>query len=65
MKESVEDILKQGKAVAVVGLSPKPERDSHQVAKYLQSQGYRVIPVNPMADQVLGQRCYPDLQSVS
>ena len=62
--ESVEEILKQGKTIAVVGLSPNPERDSHRVAKYLQSQGYRIIPVNPMTDQVLGEKSYPDLKSV-
>jgi predicted CoA-binding protein len=48
----------------VVGLSPKPERDSHEVAKYLQQQGYRIIPVNPAAERILGERSYPDLKSV-
>ncbi len=62
--KSVEEILKQGKTIAVVGLSPKPERDSHRVAKYLKSQGYRIIPVNPMTDQVLGEKSYSDLKSV-
>ena len=62
--QSVEDILKEGKTIAVVGLSPKPERDSNRVAKYLQDHGYRIIPVNPMADEVLGEKCYPDLKSI-
>ncbi len=62
--KSVEEILKQGKTIAVVGLSPKPERDSHRVAKYLKSQGYRIIPVNPMTDQVLREKSYSDLKSV-
>ena len=62
--KSVEEILKHGKTIAVVGLSPKPERDSHRVAKYLKSQGYRIIPVNPMTDQVLREKSYSDLKSV-
>ena len=60
----VEEQLTKSRVIAVVGLSPNPERDSHRVAKYLQGQGYRVIPVNPMADEVLGQKSYPDLSSV-
>ena len=62
--QTVEEILNQGKTIAVVGLSPKPERDSHRVAKYLQAQGYRIIPVNPMADEILGEKCYQDLKSI-
>ena len=50
--------------IAVVGLSSRPERPSHYVARYLQEQGYRIIPVNPMLEKVLGERCYPDLKSV-
>lgn len=60
----IKSILEESKTVAVVGLSPKEERDSHRVARYLQSQGYRVIPVNPSADEILGERSYPDLASV-
>ena len=59
----IKSILEESKTVAVVGLSPRQERDSHRVAKYLQSQGYRVIPVNPNADETLGERSYPDLAS--
>ncbi len=61
---SVENILKDSRTVAVVGLSPKQHRDSHEVAKYLQDQGYRIIPVNPKAEEVLNEKCYPDLESV-
>ena len=61
----IKTILEESKTVAVVGLSPKVERDSHQVAKYLQGQGYRIIPVNPNADEILGERSYPDLTSIS
>ena len=57
--------LTDSKTIAVVGLSPRPERPSHYVAKYLQEQGYRVIPVNPQLDNVLGEKCYPDLKSIS
>jgi predicted CoA-binding protein len=60
----IEEQLMNSKTIAVVGLSPNPQRDSHRVAKYMQEQGYRIIPVNPMADEVLGEKCYPDLKSV-
>lgn len=56
--------LTNSKTIAVVGLSPRPERPSHYVAKYLQEQGYRVIPVNPRLENVLGEKCYPDLKSI-
>jgi predicted CoA-binding protein len=61
---TVRDILEKSKVIAVVGLSPKPERDSHEVAKYLQGQGYRIVPVNPRADTILGEKSYPDLASI-
>ena len=61
---TVRDILEESKVIAVVGLSPKPERDSHEVAKYLQDQGYRIVPVNPRADTILGEKSYPDLASI-
>ena len=60
----VEEQLTQSRTIAVVGLSPNPERDSHRVSLYMQQQGYRIIPVNPMADEVLGEVSYPDLKSV-
>jgi predicted CoA-binding protein len=60
----VEEQLRNSKTIAVVGLSDRPERDSHRVAKYLQSQGYRIIPVNPMIQEALGEKSYPDLKSV-
>ncbi len=60
----IVNILKTAGTVAVVGLSHKEERDSHRVAKYLQNQGYIVIPVNPKYKEVLGVQCYPDLESV-
>ncbi len=60
----VRDILTTSKVVAVVGLSDKPERGSYQVAAYLQSQGYRIIPVNPNLSEVLNERAYPSLDRV-
>ena len=52
------------KTIAVVGLSPKPNRPSNQVALYLQQAGYSIIPVNPGQDTILGQTCYPSLSAV-
>ncbi len=61
---TIEQILQGSKTVAVVGLSPRPERDSHEVAHYLKEHGYRIIPVNPTATEILGERCYPSLSAV-
>jgi len=60
----IEEQLRESRTIAVVGLSPNPQRDSHRVAKYLQNQGYRIVPVNPMVGEVLGEKSYPDLSSV-
>lgn len=57
-------ILDQAKIIAVVGLSDKPDRASNRVSRYLQQQGYKVVPVNPNLTEVLGEKCYPDLQSI-
>jgi len=57
-------LLRQAKTIAIVGLSPKPERPSHRVALALQGAGYEVIPVNPGHDQILGLRCYPSLSAI-
>ncbi|PKB80774.1 MAG: CoA-binding protein [SAR202 cluster bacterium Io17-Chloro-G9] len=59
-----EEQLRNSKTIAVVGLSDNPDRDSHRVSKYMQSQGYRIIPVNPMIKETLGEKSYPDLKSV-
>ena len=50
--------------IAVVGLSKEPEKDSHRVGEYLQQQGYRIIPVNPFADEVLGEKSYSSLLEI-
>ena len=64
---TILSILQDSRTIAVVGLSPKPERDSHHVAEYLQQQGYRIVPVNPVAaDQtILGERCWPSLSAAA
>ena len=59
-----DGILATAKTIAVVGLSDKPHRDSYRVAAYLQAHGFRVIPVNPAAAEILGERSYPDVASI-
>ena len=59
-----EKILMSARTIAVVGLSPDPRRPSHGVARYLQRAGYRIIPVNPNVDEVLGEPAYPTLRRV-
>jgi predicted CoA-binding protein len=60
----IKDILKKSKNIAVVGLSDNKERDSYRIAEYLKEKGYRIIPVNPAVDRVLGEKSYRDLASV-
>ena len=59
-----EKILRSSKTIAIVGLSPKEDRPSFTVGSYLKEQGYRVIPVNPVAPEILGEKSYPDLVSI-
>jgi uncharacterized protein len=58
-------VLAEAHAVAVVGLSPNPGRPSHSVARYLQRVGYRIVPVNPYHQNILGERCYPSLTAAA
>lgn len=60
----VRQLLASARTVAVVGLSDKPDRDSHRVAAYLQQVGYRIIPVNPNLTAVLGEKAYPNLRAI-
>jgi predicted CoA-binding protein len=60
----ISEILHTCRTIAVVGLSSKRFRPSYGVAEYLKRSGYRIIPVNPYETEVLGERCYPDLESV-
>ena len=64
--QTAEDMIRQAKVIAVVGLSPREERPSNGVARYLKESGYRIIPVNPQfaGDTLLGELCYPDLGSI-
>ena len=65
--ESISQLLSEARTIAVVGLSSKPERASHQVAAYLQQHGHRIIPVNPTyaGQSILGEHCYATLTQVS
>ena len=60
----IRNMLTHTKTIAMVGLSPKKQRPSNFVASYLQYEGYRVIPVNPRATEILGEKAYPDLLSI-
>jgi len=62
--EKVRRILRRYKTLAVVGLSAQWHRPSHFAAKYMQEHGYRVIPVNPGNDEILGERCYKSLRDI-
>jgi len=64
INHNIKEILELSHTVAVVGLSDSPTKPSHQVARYLQQAGYRIIPVNPRYDEILGERCYADLKSI-
>lgn len=60
----IKEMLDTYRTVAVVGLSPDAGKPSHEVAAYLKRAGYRIIPVNPACQEVLGERCYPTLAEV-
>jgi uncharacterized protein len=62
--EDVRALLTSTRVWAVVGCSPDASRDSHRIAGLLQSRGHRIIPVNPNADEILGERAYPSLEAV-
>lgn len=61
----MKTIFEQSRTVAVLGMSPKPERTSHQMGVYLLNNGYDVIPVNPGHEQIIGLDCFPDLASIN
>ncbi len=59
----IEEMLSKARTIAVVGMSDKPARASHNIGKYLAENGYRVLPVNPALQEVAGMVCYPDLDA--
>jgi predicted CoA-binding protein len=63
--DTIDTLLTHAKTIAVVGLSSKPDRASYQVAAYMQQHGYRIIPVNPKEDIVLGEQGYTSLRDVT
>ena len=63
--QMMKDILVSAKTIASVGLSSNTQKESYWIVSYLKDQGYRIIPVNPTADEILGEKAYPDLESVS
>jgi len=64
MEDTIESVLKRYRTVAVVGLSKDPSKDSYEVASFLKSKGFRIIPVNPTAQEIMGEKCYPSLSSL-
>ncbi|HEV8594520.1 MAG TPA: CoA-binding protein [Thermoplasmata archaeon] len=61
---STQEILAKYRTIAVVGCSKDPSKDAHTVPAYMQSHGYRIIPVNPTATEILGEKAYPNLSAV-
>jgi predicted CoA-binding protein len=62
--QMMKDILLSARTIASVGLSSNPAKESYGIVRYLKSQGYRIIPVNPTAEEILWEKSYPDLESV-
>ena len=62
--QTMKEILLSTKTIASVGLSANPEKESYGIVSYLKAQGYRIIPVNPTATEILGEKAYPDLESI-
>ena len=60
----IKDILTTTQIIAVVGISAKDSKPSHSVAQYLLTHGYTIVPVNPVLESVLGQKCYPSLRDI-
>ncbi|ASJ05832.1 CoA-binding protein [Thermococcus pacificus] len=62
--EEIMEILTKYRKIALVGASPKPERDANRVMRYLLEKGYEVYPVNPRYEEVLGRKCYPSVLDI-
>ncbi len=63
-EDKIPEILRKYRTVAVVGASRDPSKDAHTVPKYLKDHGYRVVPVNPSADKILGEKAYKSLRDI-
>jgi predicted CoA-binding protein len=63
-REQLLDIYATTKTIAVVGASANEEKDAHEIPRYLQSQGYRIVPVNPRGGEILGEKVYPGLRDI-
>lgn len=63
-EDQIRELLTRVRRVAVVGLSPRPERDSHRVAQYLQARGYEIVPVYPREERILGQQVYRRVRDI-
>lgn len=60
----LQTVLQDAKTIAVVGCSPRPSHTSHRIARYMQDAGYRIVPVNPYHEELLGEPCYPSLLDI-
>lgn len=60
----IAQILKETKTIAIVGISHKPDRDSHRVARYLMENGFFIVPVNPIREEILGQKCFRSISQI-
>ena len=63
-EDAIRKLLQEARRIAVVGLSPKPHRDSHRIARYLLDRGYEVVPVYPREDEILGLRVYRRVEDI-
>lgn len=63
-EDLIKDILSKYRTIAIIGLSRDPEKDSYRVARYLAEHGFKIIPVNPNADVILGEKCYASLPEI-
>lgn len=62
-KQDIDELLRRARTIAILGLSDTPGKPSHNVARELQKFGYRIVPVNPGATEILGEKAWPDLES--
>ncbi len=60
----VQDLLRRIRTIAILGISKDPHKDSHYVGRYLKNAGYTIVPVNPSAKEILGERTYPSLRDI-